>query len=811
MNINRNLVKVMCLAVGAATGSIASAQEGQRVALEEVIVTAQKREENLQEVPLAITAIGAAELDARSIESLADLNAIAPNVMVRQNPGARLISTVSMRGSTQGQPAIWTDAPVGMYLNGIYLGKTQGSVFDVVDIERVEVLRGPQGTLFGRNTEGGAINFVTRRPSGEMSGSARVGFGNYGRQIARLQMDLPKMGDTSISFGVRREQADGWATNLTGPDMGSEDNEAFRTSIMWEPSDKLTAVYDFDYTFTDQTPIPTSLVELTGWQGSFPLFFNNTTNLPAGVAGPFEATVFTPLGNDIQAAATPYLAKSRPKTVSYNTAPGQPGLYETNRGRAHALTLEYDLTDQDQLKYIGSSRTMYFEDSQDIDGMPLVSISVLPAFSAPDFLAGVPAGAPFNYGMSANYNRKTDYEQMSHEFQWIASRNDVNWVAGLYYFEDEGVTRGSQLFTLFSQPPQQSNYSANTEAWAFFGQMDWAMTDSLTATMGVRYTEETRDGWTHRYTTNGFGGDIITDVGAGLLPYTSYEETFDDTSPMFALSYQYSDDISFYARLAKGFKSGGFSSEIADPSVNTPFQPQTSLSKEIGMKSEWMDGRARLNVALYHNAISDQHVTQLLPGTTQSLMTNAGESTYQGFEVEFAVQLSDDWRLSGNYGYLDAQFDKYLDNPFIFAPLVKDSTRTVDTASNRLPGYAPEMTYSVQLDGTIARTSVGELRLVLDYSYVDEMYLYAVNKSYTAPNAGGSYLASINNIPSVENLNVRLELSDVEVGNGTMDFAFFARNATDEAARLQGIDFSMFRTATWQEPRTYVFSATYNW
>ncbi|MGB1373903.1 MAG: TonB-dependent receptor plug domain-containing protein, partial [Aequoribacter sp.] len=157
MNINRNLVKVMCLAVGAATGSMASAQEGQRVALEEVIVTAQKRAENLQEVPLSISAIGAQELDNRGIESLGDLNAVAPNVMIRQNPGARLISTLSIRGSGQGQPAIWIDAPVGLYLNGIYLGKTQGSIFDVVDIERVEVLRGPQGTLFGRNTEGGAV------------------------------------------------------------------------------------------------------------------------------------------------------------------------------------------------------------------------------------------------------------------------------------------------------------------------------------------------------------------------------------------------------------------------------------------------------------------------------------------------------------------------------------------------------------------------------------------------------------------------------------------------------------------------------
>ena len=341
MNINRKLVKVMCFAVGAATGGLANAQEGQRVALEEVIVTAQKRAENLQEVPLSISAIGAQELDNRGIESLGDLNAVAPNVMIRENPGARLISTLSIRGSGQGQPAIWVDAPVGLYLNGIYLGKTQGSIFDVVDIERLEVLRGPQGTLFGRNTEGGAVNFVTRRPSGEMSGSARIELGNYDRQVARLQMDLPKMGDTSVAFALRREQADGWANNLTGPDLGSNDNQAFRTSIMWEPSDKLTAVYDFDYTHTDQTPTVTSLFAVDGWGGTFPSIFNQA--FPRELAPGVVANLSVPLGTDIQNAILPYVTTSRPKTGSTNVAPGQREVYEYSRGRSHALTLEYDL------------------------------------------------------------------------------------------------------------------------------------------------------------------------------------------------------------------------------------------------------------------------------------------------------------------------------------------------------------------------------------------------------------------------------------------------------------------------------------
>lgn len=758
--------KHLSLAVALASSFIAPVAFS--AVLEEVIVTAQKREQNLQAVPLAITALSADELDMRNITSMADLNSVAPNVMMRENPGARLISTVSIRGSAIGQPAIWLDSPVGLYLNGIYLGKTQGSVFDVVDIERVEILRGPQGTLFGRNTEGGAINFVTRRPSGEFSGSAGVELGNFDRRVGRLQVDLPQMGMMSASIGARKERADGWAKNSTGSDLGSVGNEAFRASIMLEPSDKFTAVYDFDYSSIDQTPTPTSLLAVSGWNGDFPSIFGAL------------------LGGPIESGVKPFVTTNRPDKVSTNLAPGQKNLLEKSRTRAHSLTLEYDLSPNDQLKYIGSYRTMTFTDSQDIDGTPLETIQILPGF---------------DWGAAANYNRVTDYNQSSHEFQWIADRDNLNWVLGAYYFEDEGETNGSQLFTLFAQGPKQVNYGADTEAWAVFGQLDWLFAERWTATVGMRYTEEKRSGFSHQFSTDGFGGPRIDDV----LPFISYDKTFDDTSPVVSLAYEMTPDISFYARVANGFKSGGFSSELADPRVSTPFDPQTSLSKEIGMKSMWLDGALRLNIAVFHNAIDDLQITQLLPGTTQSLLVNAGEATYQGFELEFAYQISDNWRISGNYGYLDASFDEYLDNSF--AP----DRPVVDTASNRLPPYAPENTASLQLEGTVANFNFGELRLLLDYTYTDEMNLYAVNKSLTAPNAGGAYVKGIDTIPDTQNLNLRLLLSDVAVGDGTVDFSVFVRNLTDEDEQVQGIDFSMFRTANWQEPRTYMFTATYNW
>ncbi len=787
MKRQHHAVKALCLTIGTlmAATSQAPVHAQDRVALDEIIVTAQKREENLQEVPLAISAVSGAELEMRNIQSLGDLNAIAPNVMFRPNAGVQTISTVSIRGSTNGQPAIWFDAPVGLYLNGVYLGKSQGNVFDVIDLERVEVLRGPQGTLFGRNTEGGAINFVTRRPSGEFSGNAKLELGNYNRRIGRVQMDLPQWGVASASLAVRKEVADGWAKNRTGPDFGDADKEAFRASLKLDIADDLVAVYDFDYSNLDQAPVPTTLASVVGWGGSFPSMFNRP-----GV----------PLGTAIENAALPFVTNKRPSHISTAVAPGQKAPYETARGRSHALTLEFDATPDDQIKYIGAYRTMDFGDNQNISGTPLASI-IVPM---------VPAAYSFPWGMMVTYDRRTDYEQTSHELQWIASRDSVNWVAGLYSFTDDGVTHGNQLMSLFGLPTQQSNYAAKTDAWAAFGQVDWHFNDAWTATLGYRYTWEKREGWTERLQTTSFGGPINTAAPCastpGLLCHTSYGKSFSDTTPMAALAWAPTDDINLYVRIAKGFKSGGFSSEVAAPEVTIPYKPQTSVSKEVGIKSLWWDGRARLNVALFHNKVSDMQFTRLIPATTQSQLTNAGIAIYKGAEIEFALQLTDDWRISGNYGYLDTKFDKYMDNALNIA-----GRPVIDTASNRLAPLAPENTFSLQLEGTLAHLSFGELELLLDYSFTDKLYLYAVNKNLAAPNAGGSYSKDMDSMPRTENLNLRLQLSDVPMGEGSMDFAFFVRNLTDEDKESYGIDFGMYRTANWQQPRTYMFSAAYKW
>lgn len=196
----------------------------------------------------------------------------------------------------------------------------------------------------------------------------------------------------------------------------------------------------------------------------------------------------------------------------------------------------------------------------------------------------------------------------------------MNYTLGLYHFKDDGVTLGAQIFSLFGTPAQRADYATGTRAKAAFGQADYRITDRWTATVGLRYTEEEKSGWSYRFRTTGFDGPWAADI----LPMTRYSADFSGTTPMAAISFRPNGDLNLYARVAKGFKSGGFSSEISDPRVATPFGPQSSVSTEVGVKSMLWGGRARLNVAVFNTDISDQQTTQLLPGTTQTLVVNAG-------------------------------------------------------------------------------------------------------------------------------------------------------------------------------------------
>ena len=758
------MLPTMASAQDGGTGDQPQAKSG---GLAEIVVTAQKREEKLLDVPISITAVNAEQLEARGITSAAGLSGLAPNLFYRSNPGSSLIPTIGIRGSIASQPAIWADPAVGMYIDGIYLGKSQGSVFDIVDLQRVEVLRGPQGTLFGRNTEGGAINFITRKPSGEFKGKASAEYGEYNRKVFGLSVDLPQISIASVSLAIRKEDQDGWIKNANAQNPGAKDRLSLRGAVRLDLADNLTADYVYDYTKVRDTPNPTSLYALSGWRGTFPTLF--------GAAA----------GTAIQNALEPYVSTSRPSRIDSNS--GYPLISNLNAS-GHALTLDYHPTDNLELKYIFSHRKSHYNDSGDLDGSPLNSVALTPTV---------------NLGLQNYFNRNTHYKQTSHELQVLGSalNDNLKYVLGFYHFTDDGDTYGSQFFALFSTPPVASAYGSSTKAQAVYGQIDYTW-DRLTATIGLRYTHERKSGWTHRFNTNGFDGPFLSEI----FPYIEYSAKFHGTTPMAALSYKVTDDINIYARVARGFKSGGFSSELSDPRVVNPYKPQKSLSMELGVKSRLFDNRAMLNLTYFRNRISDQQLSQLLPASTQSFIANAGKSTYQGIEIEAMAKIMDGWTVQLGYGYLHTKFNKFMDNA-----LNIPGRPLIDTASNKLAPYAPKHSLNLNVDGELWEGDFGRLHLIGDYTYVAKTYLYSVNKSLTAPNAGGSYVASLDGMPSLSTLNLRLALSDIPVGPGKAEISLFVKNVTNESKMIQGIDFGMYRTANWNDPRTVTGTISYKW
>lgn len=227
-----------------------------RSQLDVVEVTVQRRKERLQDVPLAATAITAADIEARGISSVADLNALSPNLQVARSPGNSNTTQIAIRGAVASNPALYWEPVVGLYVDGVYIGKAQGSVFNLVELERIEVLRGPQGTLYGRNTLAGAVNMVTRRPSGEFSGMAQLELGNDNARVGKLSLDLPAFGPLKLSVGGRVETRDGWVKTTPGssqPALNDRDNNGARLAATLDLSPALTLDYRYDRSHTNQT------------------------------------------------------------------------------------------------------------------------------------------------------------------------------------------------------------------------------------------------------------------------------------------------------------------------------------------------------------------------------------------------------------------------------------------------------------------------------------------------------------------------------------------------------------------------------
>ena len=804
-------IRTLPLLISAACATNAFAQSS---GVEEVLVSAQKRTERIQDVPMAISAISGQALENRKIEGAADLQGAIPNLNVVAAPVSGLISATAIRGLGTGQPSIWMDPAIGMYVDGVFVGKNQGALFDLVDLQRVEVLRGPQGTLFGRNTLGGAINFVTRQPSGQFSGQVGIEAGNYGRLVNKISIDTPKINDAlSLTISGRKEKQEGWVPNPNSADnWGNRNREAFKLSAKLDVTKDTKFFYSVDKSDINETTTPMSVIKTTGYCSyvtitgcSSPGNYVNAFGLRIPAANdlfsnglPLWVASISPTGANIpQVPASGLTAQQLYRLPANGTAiaaalqvgvpkstASTPGFspFQGLKVTGHSWNAETAINATNTLKYIGSYRQMTYNDVGEYDG------------TSANIFSG---------------KRTTNYATHSHEVQLVGSANGINYVAGVYYFKDNGTTVQDQIgsfYTMYNGVANrgQTNFGVGTEAKAVFGQADFKLNEKTTLTAGLRSTQETKLGSVER-TAVGAASYSPTATYTPVFTTTGNAEAkFSDTTPSAALSYKLDSNSMLFGRVAKGFKSGGFPLEApVKADALTAFKPESSTSYEVGTKGA--NANASYAITGFITKLKDQQVSYLPVGSTSPTTTNAGASTYKGFELEGALKLNADTRINGSYGYLNAKFDEYLSRGI--------SGSMVDAASNLVVGYAPKHTFNLNVDQNLGNTQFGKLRGLVEYRYTAAYYNYPANISMTAANAIPGNYAPDSKMPALGIVNARLILDRINMGGpGQADASLWVKNLGNKQVLQNMMDVSgYYQVGYWSAPRTVGISLNYKW
>ncbi|MDE2619013.1 MAG: TonB-dependent receptor [Sphingomonadales bacterium] len=753
----RTLFAATALTTLAAFAVPAYAQDAQQGAEDDglgaIVVTAQKRAENVQNVPIAISAVGTAFLESRGVDSIDKLGAIAPNVKIERAPSSKTISQISIRGSVTINPAITWEPAVGLYLDGVYIAKAQGSIFDVADLERVEVLRGPQGTLYGRNALAGAVNLVTKKPSGEAGGMAEVTYGSFNEWKFRGVLDLPQMGILSAKISGQYRRRDGLIDIVPNPVPGvpaagvpkinqadTIRNGSFMVQLRAEISDAITADYTFDYTKADQTPPFSQLLGVNRNRDPRDIFD------PAGPSYAFGGAFF-PLDK--------YTSATRVTTASID-AP----VYEKSRSYGHALTLTADLGAA-TLKSITAYRNLKWSDGLDLDGSPLPV-----AFT----------------------QRITNYHAWSEELQLTgtAMADRLSYVLGAFYFDETAATDNPQSY-FGGGTDLDSRYAAKTKALALYAQADYKLTDALKLTLGARYTHEKKDMSRYFRVNRDVANGILTPLVIADIPYGAVNDAkYNDFSPAATLSYEITPKINTYVRFAKGFKSGGFNGEtnvFVAPSAGcptgatelcNPYKPEKVDSYEIGFKTRLLDNRVVFNVAAFRDEHKDIQLSIFTASTgAASVVRNAAAARIQGLEFETVIRPVDAITINASLAFLDAKYKSYIDGG-------------LDVSNNRAFPHAPKTTASAGIDWKVIEGDWGKLNVYGDVSYVSKYYTFPYALSAAA---ASDQVARTTQSPGRTIVNLRATVGEIPLGGTKLDVSAFVRNLTKESNPSNFIDF----------------------
>ena len=755
------------------TDAVSAADGSPALEIEEIVVTARKREENMQSVPVAVSVLTGRDMVEQGGMKVDVVGQMAPNVHFEAAGGTSGVKSpvIFIRGMGQNDFIPVEDPAVGIYLDGVYMGRNIGSVFDLIDIERVEVLRGPQGTLFGRNTIGGAVNIISTKPHGDtVEGALKLSVGSDDYRELNATVNVPISDNVSGRFSAFMRERDGYveALQYDNVELGSDDIWGIRARISADVTDNFSIDFAADYTKSEETPgAITPIGGISGFNGSV-----ITQGLPVNPFAHFWNAIWS---GDPGSCTTG--AGQATNTACYGPVWNTGDMYETN-----SVFVDRDgnqIKPEQSVEVQGANLTMTW----DLDNVQIKSITAYREFDI-DLVNDLDFSP---YILFANNHDTYVQDQLSQEIQISgdAMEGRLNYVVGFYYFEEDGheaIPNQISFAPPLSGPPdfffQYLDRFIDNDSTAVFGQINYDLTDEITLTLGARRTESNKD------------FNLLTQRRVGPLNDQFGKLTTKETTPLASLAWDVNDDVMLYATYSEGYRDGSYAARFTG-AVPTPlpnYDPEFVDNFEVGMKSRLLDRRMRLNVSAFRMDYEDMQINASSDVVaTSSTKANLGDATIQGLEIEMLTLVNENFTLGANIGYLDDEIDSLKG--------VLVSNTVVIGENNDLPN-TPDWTLSLMAKYEMQLSSGASINLRADFAMKDDYYSRAenlvenLNDDYRNLNLTGTYITA----------------------DGSWEATAGLRNATDEEYYQSATPFATFGLVFGQpvRPRTAYFSLQYN-
>jgi iron complex outermembrane receptor protein len=738
--------RLISLAVAASLLPASAVADG---LIEEVVVTAEKRAQNLQEVPVAVTALSAENIEKLRIQELGDVAAKTPNFVIGQQSPTQPELTIRGIGSSDREAG--SERSVVVFVDEVYVGRAGASTFNLFDLERIEVLRGPQGTLYGRNVVGGAINLISAKPSQEFGGKLQVTAGSDSLIEARGLVTGGLSDSLAGKLSFSTKQRDGFYYNARF-DKDSNDLQSYslRSQLMFEPSESLRALLTVELSRDEIDGVGSRITQGQASDADF-----------AAALAPFGAYV--------------------PSADLYTVENNKFGEIERESFAIYSR-IDWTLANDNIVTFIPAFRSNSLDELRDIAGIPFVGEGTT------------------SRGFESSAINDEEYDATSFELRYASgdTASSLQWVTGLYYLSEEiarDQIRERQANTAFSRPLFDQNIDSSS--MAIFGQVSWDINESFTLTAGIRYTDDEKD--FDMAVINTLSAAQQAEIEARLGRATSLNpaseaylasttESWDEVTHKLTLDWQVNDDVLLYITSSSGYKSGGFSGLAATQTLaELAFNQETVDNLEAGIKATLFEDRFQLNLTAFQMDFEDLQLRDrqlLVPGdptTAVVTIVNAGEAEINGVEAEFIVALTENLQITGNLASLDTEI----------VSVEEGSTLQQGTELPRSPGSS----YSIGIDYSVPLSN-GELNFRTDYRYT------------------GSFFFDINEQAAGEEASYGIWDARIEyvAGEGDWSLAVWGKNLGDEEYRSHAQSIRAGRSAISQigDPATYGATFTYN-